>query len=268
MCSPPPAAGHDRPEPRRRVRRADGTQSFKQSTIQNVVLDQIREAVAADADEPRQGPGRAGRRRLRRGGRRAWAARGDAAARLGTDGKKIFSANCASCHTLKAAGATGTIGPNLDQLKPALRGRAAPGRGRRRRHAGVQGQAQPGADRRGGEVRRRQRRQVGTRCSPARAARRRRGDRGGTRAHVAVGLRARLRRRAPRDEARRSARAWERLRLAERRRPRRRSSPRRRRPAIVGFVVTGPTGGRRTRRRALRDLRAAGGVGHRRRSRR
>jgi mono/diheme cytochrome c family protein len=34
------------------------------------------------------------------------------------DGKQIFASNCASCHTLKAAGATGTVGPNLDQLKP------------------------------------------------------------------------------------------------------------------------------------------------------
>lgn len=32
------------------------------------------------------------------------------------EGKAIFSANCASCHTLKAAGATGTVGPNLDEL--------------------------------------------------------------------------------------------------------------------------------------------------------
>ena len=35
------------------------------------------------------------------------------------DGKAIFaSAGCAGCHTLKAAGATGTVGPNLDQLQP------------------------------------------------------------------------------------------------------------------------------------------------------
>jgi mono/diheme cytochrome c family protein len=35
-------------------------------------------------------------------------------------GKAVFaSAGCVSCHTLKAAGATGTVGPNLDQLKPA-----------------------------------------------------------------------------------------------------------------------------------------------------
>jgi cytochrome c6 len=34
-------------------------------------------------------------------------------------GKQIFTANCASCHTLKDAGATGNVGPNLDQLKPS-----------------------------------------------------------------------------------------------------------------------------------------------------
>ena len=41
-------------------------------------------------------------------------------ASLGTDGAKIFKgAGCAGCHTLAAAGATGTTGPNLDQLKPS-----------------------------------------------------------------------------------------------------------------------------------------------------
>jgi len=34
-------------------------------------------------------------------------------------GKTVFaSAGCGSCHTLQAAGSNGTIGPNLDQLKP------------------------------------------------------------------------------------------------------------------------------------------------------
>ncbi len=34
-------------------------------------------------------------------------------------GKAVFeSAGCVSCHTLKAAGATGTVGPNLDDAKP------------------------------------------------------------------------------------------------------------------------------------------------------
>ena len=36
-------------------------------------------------------------------------------------GKKVFeTAGCASCHTLKDAGSTGTIGPNLDEAKPSL----------------------------------------------------------------------------------------------------------------------------------------------------
>jgi mono/diheme cytochrome c family protein len=37
-----------------------------------------------------------------------------------TAGSAVFaSAGCSSCHTLKAAGATGTIGPDLDQLRPS-----------------------------------------------------------------------------------------------------------------------------------------------------
>jgi mono/diheme cytochrome c family protein len=32
-----------------------------------------------------------------------------------SDPESLFNANCASCHTLAAAGSTGTIGPNLDQ---------------------------------------------------------------------------------------------------------------------------------------------------------
>ena len=39
---------------------------------------------------------------------------GDAAA-----GKAVFaSAGCGGCHTLKAAGSSGNVGPNLDQLHP------------------------------------------------------------------------------------------------------------------------------------------------------
>jgi mono/diheme cytochrome c family protein len=42
------------------------------------------------------------------------AAKGDPAA-----GKAVFaSAGCTGCHTLKAANATGTVGPNLDNAKP------------------------------------------------------------------------------------------------------------------------------------------------------
>jgi mono/diheme cytochrome c family protein len=42
---------------------------------------------------------------------------GDAAA-----GKAVFaSAGCSGCHTLKAAGASGKVGPNLDQLHPTFK---------------------------------------------------------------------------------------------------------------------------------------------------
>jgi mono/diheme cytochrome c family protein len=33
-------------------------------------------------------------------------------------GKAVFTANCASCHTLADAGSKGAVGPNLDDLKP------------------------------------------------------------------------------------------------------------------------------------------------------
>jgi cbb3-type cytochrome c oxidase subunit III len=42
----------------------------------------------------------------------------EAQAVSGTNGKQIFVARCGACHTLKAAGTTGTQGPNLDLLKP------------------------------------------------------------------------------------------------------------------------------------------------------
>ena len=45
----------------------------------------------------------------------------EAAGGRATDGKAIFnSAGCSGCHTLAAAGSTGTTGPNLDQSKPSL----------------------------------------------------------------------------------------------------------------------------------------------------
>jgi mono/diheme cytochrome c family protein len=33
-------------------------------------------------------------------------------------GKTIFTSNCGGCHTLKDAGTTGSVGPDLDQLQP------------------------------------------------------------------------------------------------------------------------------------------------------
>jgi cytochrome c6 len=38
-----------------------------------------------------------------------------------TAGRKVFlTAGCTGCHTLKDAGSTVTVGPNLDQVKPPL----------------------------------------------------------------------------------------------------------------------------------------------------
>jgi mono/diheme cytochrome c family protein len=38
-----------------------------------------------------------------------------------TGSSEFASSGCAGCHTLAAAHATGTVGPNLDQLKPDYR---------------------------------------------------------------------------------------------------------------------------------------------------
>lgn len=38
-----------------------------------------------------------------------------------TKGKPIFLSNCGGCHTLAAAGTSGSVGPNLDSLKPPYR---------------------------------------------------------------------------------------------------------------------------------------------------
>lgn len=34
------------------------------------------------------------------------------------DGKQVFATTCGGCHTLSAAGSSGAVGPNLDELKP------------------------------------------------------------------------------------------------------------------------------------------------------
>jgi cbb3-type cytochrome c oxidase subunit III len=95
---------------------SDRQQGYKQVTIQQVVRQQISLAsskmpanlvtgtdaqdvsafVAASAGVPGAGGG------------------------APTSGKDIFTANCGSCHTLAAAGTNGTVGPNLDDLRPAL----------------------------------------------------------------------------------------------------------------------------------------------------
>ncbi|MFL5923447.1 MAG: c-type cytochrome [Gaiellaceae bacterium] len=90
-------------------------QGFKQETIQQVVRQQIDLSVppmpqnlvtGADADSVAAYV--------------AAVAGKPTTAKNTTNGKDIFVANCGSCHTLKEAGTSGNVGPNLDQLKPPL----------------------------------------------------------------------------------------------------------------------------------------------------
>jgi mono/diheme cytochrome c family protein len=37
-----------------------------------------------------------------------------------TTPREVFQGACGNCHTLKAAGTHGDIGPNLDELKPSI----------------------------------------------------------------------------------------------------------------------------------------------------
>jgi cbb3-type cytochrome c oxidase subunit III len=91
----------------------DRRQGFKQVTIEQVVRDQIELAeppmpanlvTGTDADDVAAYV--------------ALVAGRPVAVKSSTNGKDIFTANCGSCHTLKDAGTSGTVGPNLDQLKP------------------------------------------------------------------------------------------------------------------------------------------------------
>jgi mono/diheme cytochrome c family protein len=117
---------------------ADVKQGYPQSSIENVVLDQIRLGSGEIATYTN---GKLGNYKVQpsmpadivkgqdaidvaayvasvagQGGFTT----GGGFASLGTDGAAIFKgAGCAGCHTLAAAGATGTVGPNLDQIKPA-----------------------------------------------------------------------------------------------------------------------------------------------------
>jgi cbb3-type cytochrome c oxidase subunit III len=109
--------------------RADG---YKESTIANIVHDQIRYAGQYPTAQNNPDYLKANMPRNLVKGQDAddvaafvaanAGLQGFAASQVisGTNGKQIFQKKCASCHTLKDAGATGTIGPNLDQLKPSF----------------------------------------------------------------------------------------------------------------------------------------------------
>ena len=44
---------------------------------------------------------------------------GDSGDGEASGGREIFGEHCAACHTLAAAGTTGTVGPNLDEARPS-----------------------------------------------------------------------------------------------------------------------------------------------------
>ena len=118
-------------------------QGYKSSTIENVVLDQIRlgsgplatytapehgvEGLTPQPTMPKNGASGnvTGQNAIDVAAYVAAVAglggytTAACGASLGTDGLTLFKGcGCAGCHTLSAADATGTIGPNLDQRKP------------------------------------------------------------------------------------------------------------------------------------------------------
>ena len=98
---------------------------FEESTIRQVVADQIK--YPAQRDEGVNMPAD-----LVKGsavddvaayvasvaGTKSSLAAATSGGTTSTNGKTVFRSECASCHTLAAAGTHGTVGPNLDQLKP------------------------------------------------------------------------------------------------------------------------------------------------------
>jgi cbb3-type cytochrome c oxidase subunit III len=112
-------------------------EGFSDDTIENVVLDQIRlgSGPLATYTTVKNGKGLTPQTPMPAGIVKGQDATNVAAyvasvagtngfagstTNVGTNGEAIFKANCAGCHTLSAAGATGTVGPNLDQLKPSM----------------------------------------------------------------------------------------------------------------------------------------------------
>jgi cbb3-type cytochrome c oxidase subunit III len=94
-------------------------QGFKQSTIANVVLDQIRIAAAPMPRNLVKGQDAQDVAAFVAAVAGTGSSNAKPPSQLGNDGKTVFQAECAGCHTLAAANTHGTIGPNLDQLKPS-----------------------------------------------------------------------------------------------------------------------------------------------------
>jgi cbb3-type cytochrome c oxidase subunit III len=98
----------------------DREQSFSESSIADIVRGQIAYAVPPMPQNLVKGD-EADSVALFVAANAGKAGAGQGGKITATDGKSIFSAaGCVGCHTLKEAGATGTVGPNLDQAKPPL----------------------------------------------------------------------------------------------------------------------------------------------------
>ena len=111
---------------------ASREEGFDESSIRSVVLNQMRFPVPPmpEPDSPEMFPAGEFTDEERDAAMNAIAAyvasvaaNEEAIARAGggaggagaDDPEALFTANCSSCHTLSAAGSSGTIGPNLDQ---------------------------------------------------------------------------------------------------------------------------------------------------------
>ena len=97
---------------------SDKKQGFSESTMLNLVLDQIREASPPMPQDLVKGQDAVDVASYvaANAGKNGPEAKPNITS--STDGKTIFVSQCAACHTLAAAGTTGKVGPNLDQLKP------------------------------------------------------------------------------------------------------------------------------------------------------
>jgi cbb3-type cytochrome c oxidase subunit III len=80
---------------------ADGSQGMPQNLVTGGDADSVAVYVAKVAGKPVSGGSGGGVKNAK-------------------TGKEVFeAAGCTGCHTLKDAGSTGTVGPNLDQAKPS-----------------------------------------------------------------------------------------------------------------------------------------------------
>jgi mono/diheme cytochrome c family protein len=88
-----------------------GSPGMPKDIVKGEDADSVAAYVAAVAALPVQGGGG--------GGSSTGGGGGQGGSGGETSGEDVFaSAGCASCHTLSAAGASGTVGPNLDEAKP------------------------------------------------------------------------------------------------------------------------------------------------------